>query len=84
MKNTTFTWTDALLIILFIAVLYLILTRIFGHSASDLSILIGLFTLLFTNQYRLNREIGEVKMTMKHSFEKVKEDITAIRVKVKA
>lgn len=72
------TWIQALSIVLFVLVVYMILTRIVGHSATDLAVAIGLFILLFTNQYALNREVGELKIQSKQRFEKVKEDITLI------
>ncbi len=70
-------------IILFVVVIYMILTRIFGHSATDLAIVIGLVVLLFTNQYGLNREIGELRISIKHSFENVKNDIELIKRRLK-
>lgn len=71
-------WTQVLSIILFVIVVYMILTRLFGHSATDLAITVGLFVLLFINQYQLNREMGEIKSALKYGFIKVKEDISRI------
>ncbi len=79
MANSTFTWTQAASIILFILAVYMILTRLFGHSVTDLAITAGLFTLLFINQYHLNREMGEMKTSMKFSFTHVKDDIGTIK-----
>lgn len=71
-------WTKVLVILLFVLVVYMILTRLFGHSATDLAITLGLFTLLFVNQYQLNREVGEIKSALKYDFIKVKEDIQKV------
>lgn len=76
-------WIDILIIILFILAVYFILTRIFGHSASDLVISITLFTLLAAALYRLNRELGEFKIKTLNSFDKLKEDINLIKEKLK-
>lgn len=90
MKKFKFSWIDILIIILFLLSLYLILTRIFGHSASDLTIIISLSTFLgsiiFKVSYiifNLNRETGEIKIQMKNSFQKVREDIDLIKKKLK-
>jgi len=80
---TKFNWTQAVMIILFIFVVYMILTRLLGHSATDLAIALGLFGLLFVNQYQLNREVGEIKTSLKHSFQKVHEDIMVIKRRLK-
>lgn len=84
------TWVQALSIVLFVLVVYMILTRIFGHSATDLAITITLFTLLYVNQYHLNREVGEIRITTKQSFEKfreennlIKQDLQLIKTKLK-
>ena len=84
MRKIKFTWIDALIIIMFIVVVYMLLTRIFGHSATDLAIMAGLFGLLFVNQFKANRERGEMKVNMSHSFNKIKEDIDLIKEKLKA
>ena len=81
--TTKITWTQVLAVLLFILVVYMILTRIYGHSATDIAIALGLFTLLFVNQYQLNREVGEIKLSLKHSFQRVHEDITMIKRKLK-
>lgn len=79
MQKIKFDWVDVLIIALFVIVIYMVLTRIFGHSATDLAIMMGLFALLFMNQYKINREIGEIKTTMKRSFEKVKHEISLLK-----
>jgi len=79
-------WLDILIIILFILSVYFILTRIFGHSASDLTIMISLFSLIGSFVIRLtffvagfNREFGEFKVKTIHGFERVKEDMNLIK-----
>ncbi len=73
---------DILIIILFILTIYFILTRIFGHSASDLTISISLFTLLGSLLYKINREIGELKIKTINSFERLREDLNEIKKKI--
>lgn len=71
---------DVLIIILFVVTIYFILTRIFGHSASDLTISISMFTLLGSLLYKINREIGEFKIKTINSFERLREDLNGLRV----
>ncbi len=74
-----FTWVDGLMILLSVLVIYMILTRIFGHSATELTIMITLFTLLGINQYKLNRELGEQNMMIKGSFERMRDAVQEIK-----
>lgn len=76
-------WIDILLVILFIISVYFILTRIFGHSATDLTISVSLFTFLAGLLYKLNRELGEFKIKSINSFDNLKQDMTLIRKKLK-
>ena len=62
-----------MIIILFILSVYFILTRIFGHSATDVTISVTLFTLIGGLLYKLNREFGEFKIRTVNSFERLKE-----------
>lgn len=71
---------NVLIIVLFIVAIYFILTRIFGHSATDLTIGITLFTFLGVLLYRLNREFGEFKIKGINSFERLREDIKKIKL----
>ncbi len=78
-------WIDILLIILFLLAVYFILTRIFGNSASDLTIMFTLFGLLTTALYKLNREFGELSVkinnmdnNIKEGFNNIKKDIAQI------
>lgn len=43
------------------------------------TILFGVMKLM----YNLNREVGEIKISMKHSFDRVKEDMELIKKKLK-
>lgn len=76
-------WIDILIIVLFVIAVYLVLTRIFGHSASELTISITLFTLIAAALYKLNREVGEFKIRAINSFDKLKEDLNLIKKKLK-
>ena len=70
---------DIIIIILSILSIYFILTRIFGHSATDTTISVTLFTLLGGLLYKLNRELGEFKIRTMNSFNNLKEDISEIK-----
>ena len=70
---------DILIVILFLLAVYFIFTRIFGHSATDLSITITLFTLLGGMSYKLNREVGEFKVKTISSFDNLRKDMEKIK-----
>ncbi len=53
----------------------MILTRIFGHSATDLQILIGILSIFFTNIVDLYYRLGKIEMNMISSFARVESDI---------
>ena len=74
---------DIVLIILFIIAVYFILTRVFGHSATDLTISVTLFTFLGGLLYKLNRELGEFKIKTKNSFERLGDDMKEIKEMLK-
>lgn len=75
-----------ILVITTIAVAYLSFRFIFGNSP-DLSqinavfivMIFGILVTMFKMMYSLNREIGEIKIGMKHSFDNVKEDMNLIK-----
>lgn len=70
---------DILIVILFLLAVYFILTRIFGHSASDLAISVTLFTLVGGMLYKLNREFGEFKIRAINTFNRLKDDVSEIK-----
>ncbi len=81
-----FSWFDVLIIILFLLSVYFILTRIFGESASDLTIIVSLFSFfgsLFVRTiyviYNLNREVGEFKVNSMSSFNRIKNDMGSLK-----
>ena len=81
-----FNLIDILIILLFLLSVYLILTRIFGHSASDLTIMISLFSFFGSILFKLvfvisnlNREIGEFKVKTINSFKKLREDLNDLK-----
>ncbi len=76
-------FVDLMIVGLFLLTVYFILTRIFGHSASDLTISVSLFTFLGSLLYKLNREVGEFKVKTINAFERLKEDISFIKKKRK-
>ena len=83
---------EILLWIVMLILFYMILTRIFGHSATDIQIylgfisgfliIMGFFMRSNDNYNKLNREVGEIKISMTHSFQKIKEDINEIKNKL--
>ncbi len=81
-------WLDLIGIAFLIFAVYLILTTIFGNSATPIEVTLMLFLgigSLFGSQiYKLNREVGEIKINMKHSFDKIKDDINSIKKKLNA
>ncbi len=70
---------DLWLIFLFLLSVYFILTRIFGHSATNLTIMIGLFIFLSNIVFNLNREFGEFKTKTINSFDRAKEDMGELK-----
>lgn len=70
---------DIVLVILFLMIIYFLLTRVFGHSASDLTISVSLFTFLAGLLYKLNREFGEFKIKTIQSFGNMKQDVKVIK-----
>lgn len=76
----------------------MILWRIFGDSPNDFQIILwvvgAIFTLtfkisvimikLFSLMYKLNREVGEIKIGVKGGFKKVREDIQEIKLSLKS
>jgi len=87
LKRRIINWLlNIVIIVLLIVGAYLFLTRIFGSSPTDLQLILWLFgfsvTLIlkiFNMIYSLNREIGEIKIQMKNSFDKVREDINKLQ-----
>lgn len=72
-------WIDVLLFMLLVIALYLILTRVFGRSATDLQITVSLFTFLCGLLYKLNREFGEFKIKVFNAFGELKKDIEHLK-----
>lgn len=82
-KTVPLTFLDILIVILFLLSVYFVLTRIFGHSATDLTITLTFIGALGTLLYRLNREFGEFKMKTVMSFEKIHTDMEKLKTKLK-
>lgn len=81
---------DVLIVVLILLAIYLIMTRILGHSATDIQIFITFFLLLTSliykltsSIYSLNREFGEFKIKTMNSFKIMKEDIGGLRNELK-
>lgn len=75
-------WIDIAIVILFILAVYFILTRIFGHSATDITISVTLFTLVGGLLYKLNMEFGEFRIRTMNNFDNLKDDINGIKNKL--
>jgi len=85
---------DIMLFGIIIILLIMIMTRIFRHSATEIQIYLGFISgfLIITgfiikslnNFSNLNREVGEIKINMKNSFEKVRIDINNLKSEVRA
>lgn len=73
---------DVLFWIIMTLLFIMLLTRMFGSSASDLQIFFTFLSILLIGMghiIKLNREVGEMKVGIKYSFNKVKEDTTLLR-----
>ena len=70
---------DIITAISFFILVYFILTRIFGHSATDLAIAFSSFFMLGGLLYALNREVGEFKSSTVHSFSRLKDDMGGVK-----
>ena len=79
-------WLDVLGIVFLLFAVYLILTIIFGNSSTPIEVtlmlFLGLGSLFGSQLYRLNREVGEIKVGIIHSFDKIKGDMNLIKKKL--
>ena len=78
-------WLEILFWIVIIALFIMILTRIFGNSATDIQIYLGFITSLITIMIFIAkhyRETGEIKRDIKYNFLRVKEDMKRIESKI--
>ncbi len=79
-------WLEILFWIIILLLFIMILSRIFGKSATDIQIYVGFISgLLIIMSYivKMNREIGEIRLQTANSFEKVREDMDKIKEKLK-
>lgn len=75
-------WLEILLWIILIAIFIMILTRIFGKSATDVQLYLGFFSgLLVVMGYlaKLNREFGEFKIEVRNALEQIREGINNLK-----
>ena len=66
-----------------IAVVILILWRIFGNSPSDLSIIIGLGSMILFKIWAISDDFKDFKYEVKSSFTKAKTDISNLKTDFK-
>ena len=74
-KQGKIEWLEILFWIIIIVLFIMILTRVFGSSASDVQIYIGFvsgFIVVMGFIAKHHREIGVMKSEVKHGFEKVR------------
>lgn len=93
MEKKKIEWLEILFWMIMIVLFIMILTRIFGKSATDIQIYLAFFASLLiimgriiklnNNFGKLSREIGEFKIKTINSFDKIKEDINSIKKKLK-
>ena len=86
-------WLEVLFWIVMVILFIMILTRIFGNSATDVQIYLAFFTSSLiivgyliksnNNTNNLSRELEEFKMKTIHSFDNIKQDIILIKNKLK-
>ncbi len=82
MKETS--WLEILFWVMMVILFIMILTRIFGHSVTDVQIFLTATMIILTIMgyiVKMNREIGEIKIHMINSFKKVRNDINTLSTK---
>lgn len=91
-KRKILNWIlNILLIVLLIIGIYLFFTKIFGSSPTDFQLILWLFGFfgtamlkVFNMIYGLNRETGELKISVREGFQKIKKDIYNIQQNLEA
>jgi len=86
-------WLEILFWIVMAILFIMIMTKVFGKSATDIQIFLGFFTGLLIlmghiiklkgDVNHLNREFGEFKIKTINSFKNLKKDISSIKKKLK-
>ena len=75
-KKTIFDiFLDIILILLSLLIIYWLIELIIGGSPTLSEFSFGLILILATLFIKLNREVGEIKVGIKYSFNKIREDI---------
>lgn len=77
------TWDQALAVALTVLFIYMLLTRIFGHSASDFALAATAFGTIGSWIYKLNREVGELKIEFKSFKEGIHNELQNIKNMIK-
>lgn len=84
MKKNKINWFEIVFWIVIIILFIMILTRIFGKSATDIQIYLAIVMVMITimgHIVKMNREIGEMRVHMIESFKRVREDINKLQKK---
>ena len=74
---------DIILIILFLVAVGMAIWYIFGDSPTFEQINLSLIAVVVGILFKIYREVGEIKMAIKHSFANVSKDINSIKNKMK-
>ena len=75
-------WFEILFWIFLIILIIMILSRIFGKSATDINIILTIAAIMLAimgHIVKMNREIGEIKVGIKYSFNNIKNDMNSIK-----
>lgn len=81
-KQGKIEWMEVLFWIIMIILFIMILTRVFGSSATDIQIYLGFISGLFMIMSFIakhHREIGEIKMEMRYGFEEIKRSFNRVK-----
>ena len=64
---------------MFIIVVYMMLTRIFGHSATDIQIISGAILLLGGLSYRHESRLSKIETLVETKFSQIENNISEIK-----
>ena len=73
---------NVFIILIFILITYWFFELLFGGSPTLIEFGVGLILVIFGFGLKINREVGEIKVDMKHNFSRMKDDIDLIKRKL--
>jgi len=62
--------------------IFMLISRLTGHSATDVQIFLTIFGLVFTSITDMHRRIGSIESRVESGFKKVSEDMSLIKTKL--